>query len=125
MSNKIAIAAEDAVKLVKNLLPFLEAAIPAVAAAGGPVGLGVSAAAALVPLLEQIPTGELVSVDEQQAQFNTVTSIVDGTAFDSPDWHPATQQAAGTPTATAPVAEAEAPKPDGEEPPATGEGNPA
>lgn len=54
---------------VNGVLTPLEAVLPQVAAVGGPIGLGVSAAAAILPLLSKIPIGEVYTVEVQQDIF--------------------------------------------------------
>jgi hypothetical protein len=67
--------------LVKTVLPVLETA----GVVGGPVGLGVSAAAGLLlPLLAQIPTGELMTVGQQAELFHRAANLLAG--LDGPQW---------------------------------------
>ena len=53
----IQINASMALDVIKTMLPVLEAYVPAIAAMGGPIGLGISAASLLLPLLSKIPSG--------------------------------------------------------------------
>jgi ABC-type antimicrobial peptide transport system permease subunit len=77
--------AQAALDFIKSALPILEATIPAVGAAAGPIGLGVSAAALLLPLLAQIPIGTVITAEEQQALKHRVQemALLD---FSSPAW---------------------------------------
>jgi hypothetical protein len=70
---------------VKTILPALEAAIPAVAAAGGPIGLGIAAAGGLLTLLGQIEIGGVMTVDEQAALSARITAAMQG-GFKKPEW---------------------------------------
>lgn len=81
----IEIDAGKVLAAVQAVLPALEAAIPALAAAGGPITLGVSALAALLPLIEAIPAG-LISVQEQTDLAQRIQTL--GTAFAGPEWQP-------------------------------------
>jgi hypothetical protein len=75
--------AAGALKFIQTMLPILEGAGVAVP---GPVGLGVSAAAALlVPLIGQIPTGTVVSVAEQANIMHRLGNLLD---FSGPQWVP-------------------------------------
>jgi cation transporter-like permease len=79
----IEIEAGKVLGAVQAVLPALEAAVPALAAAGGPIGLGVGAAAALLPLLEALPSG-LISVQDQADLVQRIQSL--GTAFGGKEW---------------------------------------
>lgn len=87
-SNTVTIATEDALAIINQVLPFLEQALPAVEAASGPIGLGVSAATALVPLIgaayEAIAAGS--SVADQKALYARVQAIKDASTFAGPEW---------------------------------------
>jgi len=85
----IEVDGEKLIAFVNNVLPVLETAVPALAAAGGPVGLGVSAAAALLPLLEQIPIGPTYTVEMQQNILNRVQAIT-LLDFSGPQWKKST-----------------------------------
>jgi hypothetical protein len=89
----VEIVAEDALNVINTVLPFVEKAIPVVAAAGGPVGLGVSAAAALIPLLQQIPTGTVITVAQQSALAARIAALP--SLFSGPEWQPRPAPAAG------------------------------
>lgn len=82
----IEIDASQALQVIQGILPVLEQWVPAVAALGGPIGLGVSAAAALLPLLEKIPSG-LIS-DADQAALAARVAALQTTAFSGPEWGP-------------------------------------
>lgn len=81
----IQIDASEILQFINSMLPTLEAAIPAVAQVGGPIGLGVSAAAGLLPLLSKIPIGEVYTVEVQQDILTRVQalSLLD---FSRPEW---------------------------------------
>jgi hypothetical protein len=89
----VEIVAEDALNVINTVLPFVEKAIPLVAAAGGPIGLGVSAAAALIPLLEQIPTGSVITVSQQSALAARIAALP--SLFSGREWQPRPVPAAG------------------------------
>jgi hypothetical protein len=82
----VEIVAEDALNVINTVLPFVEKAMPVVAAAGGPIGLGVSAAAALLPLLQQIPTGTVITVAQQSALAARIAALPG--MFTGPEWKP-------------------------------------
>ena len=76
--------ASAALKFIQAVLPILEAA----GVATGPAGLGVSAAAAfLIPLIAQIPTGTIITVEEQLSLFQRAGKLMD---FSGPEWVPST-----------------------------------
>lgn len=93
----IEIGATEALGIIDSVLPIVEKALPVVAASAGPVGLGVSAAAALLPLLQKIPIGPTFTVETQQSYLQRIqaVSLLD---FSSAAWQPST---AGTPAAPA------------------------
>jgi hypothetical protein len=95
----VEIVAEDALNVIDTVLPFVEKALPAVAAVGGPIGLGVSAAAALLPLLNQIPTGTVITVAQQSALAARIAALPN--MFSGPEWKPRPATAAATTTASA------------------------
>lgn len=104
----IEIGATEVLGIIDSVLPIVEKALPVVAASAGPVGLGVSAAAALLPLLQKIPVGPTFTVDTQQQYLQRIQamSLLD---FSGAAWQPSTQSAgapavpAGSlPTAVAP-----------------------
>ena len=74
-----------AINLINNILPILEAYVPAVGANAGTINLGISAAAALLPLLSQIPTSSSVSAAEQAAQYARVYAVLSGKPL-GPEW---------------------------------------
>lgn len=82
----IQINASMALDVIKTMLPVLEAYVPAIAAMGGPIGLGISAASLLLPLLSKIPSG-VISVEEQAALENRIMAL-QTTAFSGPQWQP-------------------------------------
>lgn len=81
----IQLDAGEFLQFVNGLLPTLEAAVPAVATVGGPIGLGVSAAAALLPLLSKIPIGQVYTVEIQQDILNRVQALT-LLDFSDPAW---------------------------------------
>lgn len=93
MSNvvqQIQIDASEILQFINSILPPLEAAIPAVAAAGGPIGLGASLAAGLLPLLSKIPIGPVFTVEVQQDILTRVQAI-NLLDFSRPEWQKSTQ----------------------------------
>lgn len=84
--DQIALAGEQALAIVNTQLPLLKLILPAVAAAGGPVTLGIAAAAALLPLIRALPVGGLVDAETQQKLMDEVNDIVSGKAFEGPEW---------------------------------------
>lgn len=97
--------AEQALEIVRKTLPLIQAYGPAAAAIGGPVGLGISAAVALLPLIEKIPVGELLTIDEQAALKSQVDDIVSGKAFEGSQWQKSTDTGTPAPAASAPEGE--------------------
>lgn len=81
----IEIAATEALGIIDAVLPIVEKAAPFAAAAGGPIGLGVSAAAALLPLLQKIPIGPEFTVEQQQSYLDRIKiqTLLD---FSAPAW---------------------------------------
>lgn len=86
----IEIDAEEALSIVQKTLPVVEAYIPMAASAAGPIGLGVSAAGALLGLLSKIPTG-LISDADQQSLADRIAAL-QTTAFKGPEWNGADQR---------------------------------
>jgi hypothetical protein len=92
MSNvqTVAVDANKFLAFVQAILPVLEASIPAVAAAGGPIGLGVSAAAIALPLLiqliQQIEAQGVILPADQQTRLDQVTKAL--TDFTGQEWKP-------------------------------------
>jgi hypothetical protein len=85
VGSTIEIDAEEALAVVQSVLPALESYLPSVAAIGGPLGLGVSALSALLPLINLIPSG-LISVAGQADLVNRVNLL--GSQFGGPEWQP-------------------------------------
>lgn len=83
---QVQLTATQGLTVVQTTLAALKAFIPAIAAAGGPIGMGISAAAALIPLISQIPTGGEISEADQQALLTDVDNIVSGKAFEGSEW---------------------------------------
>ena len=86
MSNKVTVITGDVLAAIDQILPFLKQALPVVEAAGGPIGLGLSAAQALLPLIDAIPMGGTVSVEAQQARRDAVEAILNADTFSGPEW---------------------------------------
>jgi hypothetical protein len=86
--DQITVTASQSLTLIQSVLALVKTFYPAAAALGGPVGLAVSAAAALIPLIKQIPTEKVITVDDQAKLLSEVQSILDGTAFTGPEWKP-------------------------------------
>lgn len=82
---KIELTGEEVLHVVQTFLPYVEAAVPAVAAASGPIGMGVGAAGVLLGLIAKIPTGPTFTVDDQAALAARIApgQVLD---FSSPDW---------------------------------------
>jgi len=98
MSNivqQIQIDAGELLTFINSVLPVVEANVPAIAGAAGPIGLGVSAAAALLPLLSKIPIGPVFTAEVQQDILNRVQAraLLD---FSGPVWQKSTTEAAPT-----------------------------
>lgn len=77
----ISMTAQEGLGLVNTLLPILEVAIPGIA--GGPVGLGVSAALAITPvvirLINRLAASGAIDAATQQAQLERVAGVLDFT----------------------------------------------
>jgi hypothetical protein len=86
---KIEVDAQQVLNFINGILPLLEASVPAVAAIGGPIGLGVSAAAAILPFLASIPIGTVYTVEIQQDILNRVQAI-NLLDFSGPQWQKST-----------------------------------
>jgi uncharacterized protein (UPF0333 family) len=71
---------------VQAALPAIEALIPAAGQNAQTINLATSAAAALLPLLSNIPTGGIISVQDQARQFARIYSIIAGTPLTGPEW---------------------------------------
>lgn len=101
LAQTITLDAQKALTFVDGILPILEASVPAIAAAGGPIGMGISAAALAVPLIEdiinQIEAQGVVDVSAQQARLDAVDLAM--TDFHGDNWKVST---AGAPTQIAP-----------------------
>jgi hypothetical protein len=87
-NDQITVTAQQSLTLIQAVLALVKAFYPAAVALGGPAGLAVSAAAALIPLIKQIPTEQVITCDDQQKLLSEVQSILDGTAFSGPEWKP-------------------------------------
>lgn len=89
----ITLDAQKALAFVQGILPILEASIPAVGAASNPIGLGISGAAILLPLvadlIAQLEAKGIISPDEQQARLAKVEKAL--TDFSGPEWRPSGQ----------------------------------
>jgi hypothetical protein len=98
-ASTIQIGSQEALALVQNLLPVLEASIPAVGAAAGPIGLGVSGAAVAIPILIKLgqDLAEKGVIDDptqadQITRFNAVADQIAklqaGDRTGQPEWKP-------------------------------------
>lgn len=80
----IALTAQEGLGLVNTLLPILESAVPALGAAAGPIGLGMSAAISMTPvvirLINRLAASGAIDAATQQAQLERVASVLDFTA---------------------------------------------
>lgn len=92
IAQTITLDAQKALAFVQGILPVLEASIPAVGAAAGPVGLGVSGAALLLPLvgdiITQLQAQGIIDPATQQDRLAKVTKAL--TDFTGPEWKPST-----------------------------------
>jgi len=80
----IEIDASEALQLIQTFLPILEQVGP-LASVAGPVGVGVSAAIALLGLLNKIPSG-LISDADQAALQARIAALQTTTPFSGPEW---------------------------------------
>jgi len=94
----IEIGATEAIGIIDSILPIAEKALPVLAAAGGPIGMGVSVAAALLPLLQKIPIGPEFTVETQQDYLSRIQAV-NLLDFSGPAWQLSTAPA----PVTAPV----------------------
>lgn len=83
---QISLDAKQGLGIVQTVLPLLESMIPQVAAGSALANLIISGGEALVPLIASIPTGELISVEEQAALMARNDDIRSGNAFTGPEW---------------------------------------
>lgn len=81
----IEVDAQKVLAVIDTLLPFAEKYIPAIAPLGGPVGLGVSLASSLLPLIGLIPVGPVMTAAMQQNYLNRVQALV-LLDFSGPRW---------------------------------------
>lgn len=100
---KIELGVQEASTFAKETLDFLEKAFPAIEKIGGPVGAGLGILQTIVlPLIEKIPTGDVVSIEEQRVLYERANSLYNGSAFSGPQWKsrskPAEPQASDTGT---------------------------
>lgn len=86
--DQLVVDSRAVLNVVNSQLPFLKAVIPALANNAGMIGMAVSAAQALATIIESIPTGGVISKEEQQTLKDEVDSIVDGSAFKGDAWQP-------------------------------------
>jgi len=85
---QVAMGAQSALTFVQTLLPVLEATVPSIGAAAGPIGLGISAAALLIPLISQLHLGGTITSEQQAELLNRIANILSGLAFNGPEWQP-------------------------------------
>jgi hypothetical protein len=71
---KVEMTGEEILAFIQTILPYLESSLPAVAAVGGPIGMGISAAGLLLTFLDKIPIGPTFTVDQQQQLRDRVQS---------------------------------------------------
>ncbi len=86
--NDIVVDSKAVLNVVNSQLPFLKAVIPALASNAGMVGMAVSAAQALLAIIDSIPTGGVISVADQAVLKQEVEDIVSGKAFEGDEWKP-------------------------------------
>lgn len=84
--NQIVLGANTALNIINTQLPFLKAVIPALAGNAGLVGMAVSAAQAILAIIESIPTGGVISVEDQAILRDEVKDIISGKAFEGNEW---------------------------------------
>lgn len=93
LAQTITIDAQRALAFVETVLPILERSLPAVAAAGGPIGMGVSAVAVAIPLITdmiaQLEAQGLIDAPAQQARVDAVDQAM--TDFHGENWKVSTQ----------------------------------
>lgn len=86
----IALDGQQALNFVNTMLPIIEQAAPAVGAAAGPIGLGVSAAAAALPLVvdlvNKLSQQGIITPDEQAALDARIEALPD--ELSGPEWQP-------------------------------------
>jgi hypothetical protein len=90
--DNIQLGATEAVGIINTVLPFLKTALPIVRSAGGPIGMGIAALEALVPLIQRIPTNDPVSLAAQAAQLKEIEDITQF-GFTGPEWKKSTDSA--------------------------------
>ena len=82
----IEIDAQSALNIIQTFLPILENYVPAVGSNAADIQLAIAAAAALIPLLEKIPSGTISAAD--QAALAAKITALQSTAFQGPEWQP-------------------------------------
>lgn len=95
MSNIIQTIEVDATTVlnaINGVLPILEQAGVVSAAATGPIGLGVSAAALvaqnLLPLIEGLLAKGIITVEQQAVLAARIQTITSAAGFVGPQWQP-------------------------------------
>lgn len=90
LSQTIQIDGRQALAFVNTMLPIIEQAAPSVAASAGPIGLGVAAAAAALPLVvdlvDKLSQSGIITVDEQTALNARIEALP--IALSAPEWQP-------------------------------------
>ncbi len=86
--DQVVVDSKAVLTVINSQLPFLKAVIPALASNAGLVGMAVSAAQALVAIIQAIPTGGTISAEEQAVLKKEVDDIVSGKAFEGDEWKP-------------------------------------
>lgn len=104
----IQLDAGEFLAFLDKILPIVEAYVPPIAAAAGPIGWGVSGAAALLPLLSKIPIGPVFTAEVQQSYLDRIQArvLLD---FSAPAW----QKSQPTPPAPPQPVPGPAPQPPG------------
>ena len=97
-TNTITADAGVAVGVIQTVLPFIELALPQVAAVHGLATAGIAAAQALIPLIQSLHIGGTITAEQQQALLDKVNAIVSGAAFKGPEWQPSTAPAPAHPS---------------------------
>jgi hypothetical protein len=85
-TQQITVDAQIILDAIKNITPAVEALVPAAKDNSELIALATSAASALIPLINLIPTGGAVTVEEQAAQYAKVYTILAGGTLTGPQW---------------------------------------
>lgn len=113
VAQTITLDAQKVLTFAEGILPILEQSVPAVAAAGGPIGMGVSAAALAIPLVQeiigQISAQGTIDTTTQQARLDAVNQAF--TDFHGANWQVSQASAPITPPTAPPTAPPTSPPP--------------